>query len=272
DPAEGARLVVAEAARNVACTGARPVAATNCLNFGSPERAEIMGQFRDTIAGMAQACQELGTPITGGNVSFYNQTGSTAVHPTPVIGMLGIVDDVTATVGAGFVEAGDEVFLVGDATRPGLGGSEYLWRVHARVAGRPPSVDLAAEARLHRLLASAADDGLLRSAHDVSTGGLFATIVEACLGGGLGVRVRPEDDVETHQWLFSESPTRVVASTRDPKDLHSRCAEHQVGCRRLGTVTADGAVTVEGVLTLTLEELRTLHEHAIPALLGEPDR
>jgi phosphoribosylformylglycinamidine synthase len=272
DPAEGARLVVAEAARNVACTGARPVAATNCLNFGSPERPEIMGQFRDTIAGMAEACRALGTPVTGGNVSFYNQTGSAAVHPTPVIGMLGIVDDVTATAGAAFVGAGDEVFLVGEATRPGLGGSEYLWRVHARVAGRPPAVDLSAEARLHRLLVAAVGDGLLRSAHDVSTGGLLATIVEACVGRGLGVSVEPEPDVEAHQWLFSESPTRVVVSTRDAEGLCSRCVEHQVGCRRLGSVTADGTVTVEGVLTMALDQLRLLHERALPNLLGELGR
>jgi len=271
DPTEGARLVVAEAARNVACTGARPVAATNCLNFGSPERPEIMGQFRDTIAGMTEACRALGTPVTGGNVSFYNQTGSTAVHPTPVIGMLGIVDDVTATAAAAFVEAGDEVFLVGDATRPGLGGSEYLWRWHGTVAGRPPAVDLAAEARLHRLLVAAVRNGLLRSAHDVSTGGMLATIVEACLGRGLGVSVRPEPDVEAHQWLFSESPTRVVVSTRDPRGLRRRCAEHQVGCQRLGAVTADGRVTVEGVLTMTTDELRLLHDRALPALLGEPE-
>jgi phosphoribosylformylglycinamidine synthase len=271
DPTEGARLVVAEAARNVACTGARPVAATNCLNFGSPERPEIMGQFRDTIAGMTEACRALDTPVTGGNVSFYNQTGSTAVHPTPVIGMLGIVDDVTATAAAAFVEAGDEVFLVGDATRPGLGGSEYLWRWHGTVAGRPPAVDLAAEARLHRLLVAAVRNGLLRSAHDVSTGGMLATIVEACLGRGLGVSVRPEPDVEAHQWLFSESPTRVVVSTRDPRGLRRRCAEHQVGCQRLGAVTADGRVTVEGVLTMTTDELRLLHDRALPALLGEPE-
>jgi phosphoribosylformylglycinamidine synthase len=272
DPTEGARLVVAEAARNVACTGARPVAATNCLNFGSPERPEIMGQFRDTIAGMTEACRALGTPVTGGNVSFYNQTGSTAVHPTPVIGMLGIVDDVTATAAAAFVEAGDEVFLVGDATRPGLGGSEYLWRWHGTVAGRPPAVDLAAEARLHRLLVAAVGNGLLRSAHDVSTGGMLATIVEACLGRGLGVSVRPEPDVEAHQWLFSESPTRVVVSTRDPRGLRRRCAEHQVGCQRLGAVTADGTVTVEGVLTMALDQLRLLHERALPNLLGELGR
>ncbi|MDQ3529401.1 MAG: phosphoribosylformylglycinamidine synthase subunit PurL [Actinomycetota bacterium] len=271
DPTEGARLVVAEAARNVACTGARPVAATNCLNFGSPERPEIMGQFRDTIAGMTEACRALGTPVTGGNVSFYNQTGSTAVHPTPVIGMLGIVDDVTAAAAAAFVEAGDEVFLVGDATRPGLGGSEYLWRWHGTVAGRPPAVDLAAEARLHLLLVAAVRNGLLRSAHDVSTGGMLATIVEACLGRGLGVSVRPEPDVEAHQWLFSESPTRVVVSTRDPRGLRRRCAEHQVGCQRLGAVTADGRVTVEGVLTMTTDELRLLHDRALPALLGEPE-
>src|SRR5690606_13241599 len=137
DPDLGARLVVAEAARNVAVTGAAPVAATNCLNFGSPEPPEIMGQFRAPIRGLTAACERLGTPITGGNVSFYNQTGDAAIAPTPVVGVLGVLDDVTLAVGAAARVPGDVLVLVGAPTRPGLGGSEYDWRLHGRVAGRP---------------------------------------------------------------------------------------------------------------------------------------
>ncbi|MGH8887692.1 MAG: phosphoribosylformylglycinamidine synthase subunit PurL, partial [Egibacteraceae bacterium] len=160
DPCEGARLVVAEAARNVACVGAAPVAATDCLNFGSPETPEVMGQFRDTVRGLAQACAALGVPVTGGNVSLYNQTGEDGIHPTPVVGVLGVLDDVSARVGGVFACPGDVVVLVGASTRAGLGGSEYVWRVHGRVAGRPPRVDLDEERRLHGLLVEAAGCGL----------------------------------------------------------------------------------------------------------------
>ena len=270
DPAEGAKLVVAEAARNVACTGARPVAATNCLNFGSPERPEIMGQFRDVVAGMGAACEALGTPITGGNVSFYNQTGDTAVHPTPVIGVLGTHPDVTAALRIGFRGPGDRVYLVGAPTRPGLGGSEYLWRTTGRIAGRPPRIDLAEERALHALLASAADDGLLRSAHDVGAGGLVASLVEACLAGGQGADVAPEEGVAAHQWLFSESPSRVVASVSPDRaaELEERCGEAGVFCAPLGTTNDSAALRLGDLLTLDLADIRQLHDSALPDALG----
>jgi phosphoribosylformylglycinamidine synthase subunit PurL len=268
DPREGAKLVVAEAARNVAVTGARPVAATNCLNFGSPERPEIMGQFRDVIAGMGEACSALGTPITGGNVSFYNQTGDTAVHPTPVVGVLGTIDDVTAAVPVGFREAGDAIYLIGAPTRPGLGGSEYLWVTQQRIAGAPPRVDLTAERRLHELLIAQRD--LLRSAHDVSTGGLLATLVESCQAGGLGAEVHAENGLPVHQWLFSESPTRVVVTVAagEAAALEQACAAAGVHAIALGTVTADRTLVAGDVLTLDLDEVRTLQEEALPAALG----
>jgi phosphoribosylformylglycinamidine synthase len=268
DPTEGAKLVVAEAARNVALTGAEPVAATNCLNFGSPERPEIMGQFRDVIAGMAEACQALGTPITGGNVSFYNQTGETAVHPTPVIGILGVIDDVTTAVGNGFVEANDALLLVGAPTRPGLGGSEHDWVANGRIAGTPPRIDLDAEARLHDLLREAARRGLLRSAHDVATGGLITTVVESCLRGGLGADLTPEDGVAPHQWLFSESPTRVVASAVDARGLTALCAEHHVPMHLLGAVVADRRVRVGDWFDLDLGAAQDALHRGLPEALG----
>ncbi|MPZ72467.1 MAG: phosphoribosylformylglycinamidine synthase subunit PurL [Nitriliruptorales bacterium] len=269
DPEEGAKLVVAEAARNVACTGARPVAATNCLNFGSPERPEVMGQFRDVIRGMAAACEALGTPITGGNVSFYNQTGDTAVHPTPVVGILGVAEDVTRTVPIAFRRAGDALYLVGAPTRPGLGGSEYLWRAAGRIAGRPPRIDLAEEAALHRLLVKLADDGLLRSAHDVSTGGLATSLVESCLAGSLGADMHPED-VPIHQWLFSESPTRVVVSVADahaPR-LETLCEHEGVFARRIGHVTSGQRLRVADVLDVDLHHAAAVNERALPEALG----
>ncbi len=269
DPREGARLAVAEAARNVACTGATPVAATNCLNFGSPERPEIMGQFRDAIAGMREACLALGTPITGGNVSFYNQTGDVAVHPTPVIGVLGVLADVTAAVGRSFTTAGDALLLVGAATRPGLGGSEHQWVSEGRSAGRPPRIDLDEEARLQRLLVEAARRGLLRSAHDVSVGGLITTVVESCLPADLGADLEPEEGLARHQWLFSESPSRVVVSTADADALAALCAELDVPVRALGTVVAAPRIRVADWFTLELAEARAAVESGLPQALGE---
>lgn len=274
DPEEGARLVVAEAARNVACTGAQPVAATNCLNFGSPERPEIMGQFRDTVKGLGEACVALGTPITGGNVSFYNQTGDTAIHPTPVIGVIGLFDQVVTQVPNAFREAGDVIFLVGAPTRPGLGGSEYLWRVHGRIAGRPPRIDLDEERRLHGLLWAGAEAQWLRSAHDVSLGGLVATLTESCLNAGvaagLGARIVPEPDVDTVQMLFSESPTRVVVSVKAPdaEQFTRLCEAREVWARKIGVVTDTATLEFQDVLDVDLADARALIDTGLTDALG----
>jgi len=270
DPEEGAKLVVAEAARNVACTGAVPVAATNCLNFGSPERAEVMGQFRDTVKGLGEACLALGVPITGGNVSFYNQTGEAAIHPTPVIGVLGVFEQVVTHVPNAFREAGDVLFLVGAPTRPGLGGSEYLWRVHDRIAGRPPRIDLEEERRLHGLLWAAAEAQWLRSAHDVSTGGMVVSLVESCLPYGLGARVVPEQGVNPVQFLFSESPSRVVVSLRAPdaEQFVRLCEARGVWAQKLGMVIEEPVLQFQDLLDVDLTEARRILDAALPAALG----
>ncbi|CAN5442106.1 phosphoribosylformylglycinamidine synthase subunit PurL [soil metagenome] len=270
DPAEGARRVVAEAARNVACTGAAPVAATNCLNFGSPERPEIMGQFRDTITGMGEACTALGTPITGGNVSFYNQTGDTAIHPTPVIGVLGVHPDVTASVPAAFPAHRLAVLLIGAPTAPGLAGSEWDWVTSTRIAGRLTPIDLALEARLHTFLAIARADGLLASAHDVSTGGLLTSLVEACgerHGVTLSLPAQGPTGLPEHQWWFSESPSRVVVSTADPKRLDALAREHDLAVSVSGQTTTARRL-VGGSLDLNLDVVRTVQAAVLPDLLG----
>jgi phosphoribosylformylglycinamidine synthase subunit PurL len=271
DPFEGAQLVVAEAARNVACTGARPVAATNCLNFGSPERPEIMGQFRDVVAGMRTACLALGTPITGGNVSFYNQTGEVAVHPTPVVGVLGVLDEVSKAVANRWREPGERLFLRGAEPRPGLGGSEYLFAVHGRVAGRPPAVDLEAERALHELLAAACGLDWVRSAHDVSAGGLLVALVESALRSGLGANVATDVALPAHQWLFSESPTRVVVSVGplEAAPLAHLCDRRGVPCRELGEVTDAPHVAFEGLLDLDLAEAGRAWRTGFGAAIGE---
>ena len=270
DPETGAQLIVAEAARNVACTGARPVAATNCLNFGSPEVPEVMGAFAATVDGMSAACVALGTPISGGNVSFYNATDGRAIHPTPIVGVLGVVDDHTRTVPHLLQAAGDAVFLIGAVTRPGLGGSEYLWRTSGRVAGRAPGIDLDEERRLQDLLVTAARDGLLRSAHDIATGGLVTTLVEAC-GEDLGARVRVERELPPHQWLFSESPSRVVVSV-DPErgaQLAAACAAADLACVALGTATADRCLVLDDLLTLDLDVVARRQARVFPELFDD---
>ena len=269
DPAEGARWLVAEAARNVACTGAEPVAATNCLNFGSPEVPEVMGQFRDAVLGMAEACRALGTPITGGNVSFYNQTGDVAVHPTPVVGVLGIVEDVSRRVPAGFERPGDVVLAVGAATRPGLAGSELDHVLHARVAGTLGAVDLDEERALHRFLVAAAARRLLRSAHDVARGGLVTSAFEACAPAGVGAVLSAEPGVAPVQWLFSESPTRVLCSAGPGAvaALGALAEELDVSVRAVGAVTAEPVLDLGGLVRLDVAATVAAVEAVLPALL-----
>ena len=183
DPAAGAALAVAEAARNVACTGAEPIAVTNCLNFASPERPEVMGSFAAAVDGMAAACQALGLPVTGGNVSFYNESSGRPIHPTPVVGVLGLLKDPTTAVPSAFPRPGLDVWLLGE-TWVELGGSAWQRLTTGRLAGRPPALDLAAEATLHRLLVDLATRRLLAAAHDLSDGGLAIALVEATVASG----------------------------------------------------------------------------------------
>ena len=183
DPYAGTQLALAEAYRNVAAAGARPLAVTNCLNFGSPEDPAVMWQFSEAVRGLADGCQELGIPVTGGNVSFYNQTGTAAIQPTPVVGVLGVLADVRRRLPGGFGQPGLPVVLLG-RTRPELGGSLWAQVTHGHLGGRPPAVDLAAEQRLGAVLAAGADQELLAAAHDLSEGGLALALAECCLTGG----------------------------------------------------------------------------------------
>ncbi len=272
DPAEGARQVVAEAARNVACTGARPLASTNNLNFGDPTRPPVMEAFARTIDGLGEACRALDTPITGGNVSFYNATGGTDIHPTPVVGVLGAIDDVTAAVPAAFQRADDAIVLLGAPTLPGLAGSLWLWHVRGRLAGALPAIDLAVEAALQRLLVDLAGDGLLASAHDVTDGGLAVTLVESAVHGGLGADLTPEPGLAPHQWLFSESPSRAVASVA-PGDLEAvreAAAAAGVACTDLGAVATAPRLRVTGLGDLDLGEAQRRRQRGVARLLGEP--
>jgi len=219
EPRAGARLAVAEAARNVACAGATPLGATNCLNFGNPERPPIMWQLAEAVGGIGDACRALGVPITGGNVSLYNETDGRAIDPTPIIGMVGVLEHADRVLTQRFQGSGDIVVLLGEGHGE-LGGSEYLERIHGLVRGMPPGLDLDAERALQKLLVELADGRLIRSAHDCSDGGLAVTLAECCFGtGGVGAEVSiAEARVAQHAVLndaaalFGESASRVVVS------------------------------------------------------------
>src|ERR1700734_2089063 len=292
-PRLGAMHAVAEAARNVACSGARPIAATNCLNFGNPEKPEVMWQFSEAIDGIAEACRVLETPITGGNVSFYNETFGKAVYPTPVLGVLGLMEDAECALGSGFASEGDVIVLLdgvtaapsilglpgsqddlkGAAEKNELASSEYAKAIHGMVTGLPPAIDLAAEKRLIDCLVALAAERAVRSAHDVSDGGLAVSVAEACFGrDGLSVEISidaagAEDFAEAA--LFGERGERAVVSVA-PASLarvNEIAAQYKVGAQRIGAVTRgefriqyEGAAVIQG----SIESLWRVWGEALP--------
>jgi len=266
DPYAGTQLALAEAYRNVAATGARPVAVTNCLNFGSPEDPGVMWQFTEAVRGLADGCAVLGTPVTGGNVSFYNQTGEAAIHPTPVVGVLGVLDDVRRRVPIGFSQPGARLVLLG-TTRAEFGGSAWAQVAHGHLGGRPPAVDLDAERAAASLLEAAARAGLLAAAHDVSDGGLAISLAESCLAGGHGCRVSLPGDEFT--FLFSESAARLVVAVLPGSEAEfaALCTAHGVPATPLGTV-GGASLEVEGSFAVPLDELAAAHQGVLPALFG----
>jgi phosphoribosylformylglycinamidine synthase II len=267
DPYAGAQLNLAEAYRNVAATGAVPLAVTNCLNFGSPENPEVMWQFAEAVRGLADGCHALGLPVTGGNVSLYNQTGDVAINPTPVIGVLGVHEDVRTRVPAGWRTAGETVLLLGD-TRPEFGGSAWASVVHGHLGGTPPVLDLSAERALAGLLAALAKQGLVSSAHDLADGGLAQGLTESALRYGTGARLALRGDAFTA--LFSESTARVVVTTSDPGGVTSAAQWAGVPVTELGTTGGDSLV-LDGLLDLPLAELRAAWSATLPALFGGPE-
>jgi phosphoribosylformylglycinamidine synthase len=261
DAFAGARLAVAEACRNVVASGATPIGATNCLNFGNPEKPEIMGQLVRAIAGIGEACRVLEVPITGGNVSLYNETDGKAIYPTPVIGVVGLLEDAAKAITSWFKEEGDGVFLLGE-TGEDLGGSELLKVVHGQVAGRPPRLDLAVEKRLYALVLEAAAAELLRSAHDCSDGGIAVALAECGFRGeepGLGGRFDLPGDLRPDVRLFSESPSRMIVTTREEKHLRAAALRHGVPCHRLGTVEGRQLTLVSGTRVLVSLPVDRLH-------------
>ncbi|MEH6621768.1 MAG: phosphoribosylformylglycinamidine synthase subunit PurL [Dietzia maris] len=271
DPYTGARLALAEAFRNVAVTGATPVAVTNCLNFGSPEDPGVMWQFREAVHGLADGCAELGIPVTGGNVSFYNQTGSTPILPTPVVGVLGVLDDVARRTPTAFGDTpGESIYLLGE-TRDELDGSIWAQVAHDHLGGLPPTVDLKWEATLARIMATSSKDGLITGAHDLSEGGLAQALVESALAGECGIRVVLPEGADPFVWLFSESAGRVIVSVPRGEEIRFQqmLTAQNIPHTRVGVTDPDsGTFEVQGQFTLTTDELRDAHEGTLPALFG----
>ncbi|MGY2078865.1 phosphoribosylformylglycinamidine synthase subunit PurL [Modestobacter sp. SYSU DS0657] len=267
DPYTGAQLNLAEAYRNVAVSGATPLAVTNCLNFGSPENPEVMWQFAEAVRGLADGCRELGLPVTGGNVSLYNQTGEVAINPTPVIGVLGVHADVTRRVPTGWRAPGETVLLLGE-TRPEFGGSAWASVVHGHLGGRPPRLDLAAERTLGELLVRLSAEGAVSSAHDLADGGLAQALTESALRYGTGARLTLTGDPTAA--LFSESVARVVVTTAHPATVRAAAEAAGVAVTELGTTGGD-ALVLDGLLELPLAELREAWSGTLPALFGSPE-
>jgi len=265
DPYAGAQLALAEAYRNVATAGATPIAVTNCLNFGSPEDPEVMWQFAEAVRGLADGCRELGIPVTGGNVSFYNSTGSSPINPTPVVGVLGLLEDVARRTPTAFPEHGG-LLLLGE-TRAEFGGSEWAWVEHRQLGGRPPAVDLARERALADVLIAGSHEGLLLAAHDLSEGGLAQGLVESCLQGRVGADIRRAADADPFVGLFAESAGRAVVALVDGAEarLTAMCDEHGVPWSRVGTL-GGASLTVAAAFDLPLDELRAAHEGTLPEL------
>lgn len=280
DPYNGAKLALAESYRNVSVSGAIPLAVTNCLNFGSPEDPEVMWQFAEATRGLADGCLELGIPVTGGNVSFYNQTGETAIHPTPVVGVLGVIDDVERRTPMAWSKDsdGELIYVLGD-TSDEFGGSEWA-HIHGHLGGIPPKVDLQREKLLSEILVAASRDGMITAAHDISDGGFAIAIAEMAMRAGTGARLWIPDNIEPFIFLYAESTGRAVVVIPRSEELRftEMCAARGLPAERVGVVDSglgvdsgfpDKQVIVMGdYFTLTLEQLRQTHEATLPAIFN----
>ena len=263
NPYQGAKLALAEAARNIATAGARPLAVTNCLNFGSPEDPGVMWQFAESVRGLADGCLEMGLPVTGGNVSFYNQTGAVAILPTPVIGVLGVIDDVRTRTPMSFDVAGLDLYLLGE-TYADLAGSEWAF-MHGQRVGQSPTADLAREMRLIEVLLAGREEKIFSAAHDLSQGGLSAGLTEMVLRNSIGATIALADVGIS---LLSESPGRVIVAIEPTKTdaLSTLAAKHHITLTKLGTTGGDSLTINDAVISLA--ELRTAHTATFPKLFG----
>ena len=271
-PREGAAIAVAEAARNVVCTGATPVAITNCLNYGNPYKPEVYWQFAQSVAGIGEACRALNTPVTGGNVSFYNESETYQVYPTPVIGMLGIIEDLKYITPSAFQRNGDFVYLLGE-TFEEIGGSEYLKVIHNKIDGKPPNLNLSLEKKIQDTVLSAIHAGYVKSAHDISDGGLAVALAECCIcdqtyphGLVANVTTHLRPDVV----CFSESQSRFVISVApaDQKNCENLLNKKQVPWQMIGTVGGN-TYRLNGYFSMNLDEIMAIYYNTLPAMMHD---
>jgi phosphoribosylformylglycinamidine synthase len=276
DPRTGAMAAVAEAARNVACTGAKPLALTNCLNFGNPEKPEIMWEFVEAVQGMGVAAEALGIPVVSGNVSLYNETLGRAIYPTPTIAVVGVLEDWQQHAVSHFTKPGMSVVLLGE-NREELGGSSWLALRRGRECGLPPAVDLENELRLQRLLREGVAAGLVTTAHDISDGGLAVALAESAIMGPerIGVEIELSDGIRPDALLFGESTGRVIVATEDPGGLEGLAADCGVPVRRIGRTGGRrlviGPPQGESWIDAELDRLHELWSNALPRRLEPPE-
>ncbi len=268
DPYVGAQIAFAEAARNVVCSGGTPAAITDCLNFGNPEKPEVFWTFYEAIRGLSDACRAFGVPVISGNVSFYNESFGSPIYPTPTVGMVGVMEDVSKHCTVAFKAEGDVVFLLGE-TENEIGGSEYLKLAHGVVSGKPPALDLELEQAVQATVLAAIDAGLLRSAHDCSEGGLAVTLAECCMAGDLGADIHLDDDLPAYASLFSETQSRIVVTTtpEDAEKLVEIALEREIPYSIIGTV-GGARLDIANRASLTLEQLREAWEPALERALA----
>jgi len=270
NPRVGAQSAVCEAARNIVCSGGKPLAVTNCLNFGNPYKPEIYYGFSQAIAGMGEACRVLETPVTGGNVSFYNEDPERAVFPTPVIGMVGLVEDISQITTQTFKDDGDAILLVGE-NKNELGASEYLHTIFNQTKGTVPAIDLEFEKKLQAALLAAIKTGTIKSAHDCSDGGLAVTLVECCISdreNPIGAAVELDDNIRADCLLFGETQSRVVLScaTQNATGLIEHFSKNSVPCRQIGK-TGGNELTISDLISVELEKLSGTFFNALPRLM-----
>ena len=271
DPFEGGKQAVCEAYRNISATGAKPLAVTNNLNFGNPEKQDIMAQIVGSVTGMGKACKALDTPVVSGNVSLYNETDGMAIQPCPVIGMIGIIDDWRTAIGAGLQEAGQALYVVGQSEKTNdgwLGCSVYAREIAEREGGAPPPVDLKAEAKNGQLVREAIAKGLARSAQDISDGGLLIAVAEMVMAGQCGAKITPPDSGSVHGWAFGEDQARYILAVRDAGKFAALCAAHQIEAVRIGETISKTELTVGDLSPISKDEMVAWHTSPIPALMG----
>lgn len=271
NPYKGGVIAVLEAARNVACTGAEPIAVTNCLNFGNPYDPEVYYQFKEAVRGMGDACSALGTPVTGGNVSFYNESPDTSVYPTPVVGMVGLIEDVTRIVSPWFKDEGDFIIIIG-TLKGELGGSEYLHRIHHLVTGDAPQIDLDFAARLNRALVAAIREGVVKSAHDISEGGLAVALAEAAMNGPHGITgadIFSMRKMRNDGFLFGETQSVVIVTVSERKllDLERISSEFGVSSTTIGRVKSHQKLRINNIIDIDLNELKEIYDTVIEKMM-----